>query len=146
MALVVLDSGAHSLAAPTALSPFFRDRGTAQGRIQLASGAWVYELGHATREGGYFNVGDYHQVAQVIGTPDAQAGLVRLDVDVLLPEALPTSPAVEWEFTARLNGTVVYTRRLRAEPRSLTLRDIAISLAASSPPDTVALRLELVAA
>lgn len=143
MAVVVLDSGAHSLTPPTALSPFFRDIGTAQGRI-LVGGVWVYELGHATREDGFFNVGDYHEVSQVIGTPDAQAGLVRVDVDVVLPDALPSG--LEWEFTARLNGTVVYTRRLRAEPRTLTLVDVAVSLAASSPPDTVAYRLELVSA
>jgi len=145
MATVILDSGAHAFAAPTSLSPFFKDRGVAQGRIQV-DGAWVYELGHATREGGYLNVGDHHEVSQSIGTPDGQAGLVRVDVDVLLPQVLPASPALEWEFTARLNGTIVYTRRLRAEDRSLTLRDIAISLAATAPPDTVAFRLELVAA
>ena len=145
MPLVLLDSGTSSIAAPTALSPFFRDRGEQQGRI-LVDGDWVYELGHAGREGGVFNVGDYHQVAQVIGTPDAQADLVRLDVDVVLPDSLPTAPALEWEFTARLNGVVLYTRRLRAEPRSITLRDVALSLAASAPPDTVAFRLELVSA
>ena len=145
----ILDSGAHTLTVPTALSPFFRDRGTQQGRIQVEGapdGDWVYELGHSAREGGYFNVGDYHQVEQDINAPDGQAGLVRVDVDVVLPDTLPTGPALEWEFTVRLNGTVVYTRRLPAGPRSITLRDIAISLAASSPPDVAAFRLELVAA
>jgi hypothetical protein len=128
------------------LSPFARDLGTEQGRI-LVNGNWVYELGHASREGGTLNVGDYVEVSQAIGTPDPNAVLLRTDVDVVLPDELPTSPvALEWEFTARLNGTPRYTRKLGAGGRTMALRDIAVSLANSSPPDTVAFRLEVVLA
>lgn len=147
--LVLLDSGTHALGlAGTDLSPFERDRGDEQGRIPSATatdGSFVYELGHAQREGGSFEVGDFHEITQAV-TPDGNAQLIRVDVNVLLPTALPTSPAVEWEFTVRFKGVVKYTRRFRVEQRTLALRDIAISLAASAPTDDVTFRLELVAA
>lgn len=143
MPIVLLDSGTHSLGLSAGgLSPFERDRGDEQGRIEV-DGAFVYELGHAGRESGRFEVGDHIEITQSI-TPDSNAQLVRLDVDVLLPKSLPTSPDVEWEFSARFAGSVKYTRRLRAEKRSLQLRDIALSLAGSAPPDDVTFRLELV--
>jgi len=148
--LVVLDSRAHRLPITVGdLSAFERHLGVEQGRMPkpgAPGGSYVYELGHASREGGRFDVGDYHEVSQVIGTPDSNAKLFRVDVDVLLPETLPTSPAVVWEFSATLNGNKFYSRRLAAEQRDLILRDIAVSLATSAPPDTIAFRLALVLA
>lgn len=134
-----------------ALSPFQRDRNTEHGRIASSSapgGSYVFELGNANREGGLFNTGDYIEVSQGSIEFDAQAFLSRVTVNVELPETLPSSPAVEWEFTARLNGAARYTRRLRAEQRSLELLDIAIPTVAATggPTNTLAFRLALVAA
>jgi hypothetical protein len=134
-----------------ALSPFQRDRNTEHGRIAATGapeGSYVFELGNANRESGEFNVGDYVEVSQASIEFDGQASLARVTVNVALPETLPTSPALEWELTARLNGTARYTRRLRAELRSLELLDIAIPTVAATggPTNTLAFRLALVSA
>jgi len=142
--LVLLDAASHGLATGTETGPFLRDVGEAQGRIQNVEGDWVYELGHATLEDGAFSLGDHHEVTQTIGTPDAQASLVRVDVDVVTPASLPSGFA--WEFSARLNGAVLYARKLLGTSRFISLRDVALSLANSAPPDVVAFRLEVVVA
>lgn len=130
-----------------ALGPWQRDIGEGNGRIAVAgapAGSYVFELGNADLEAASFNVGDYIEVQQTGITFDPQAALARLQVDVALPSSLPASPALEWEFTARLNGVARYTRRLRAEPRTLSLTDIAIPTVAAVGADTLAFRLELV--
>jgi len=135
------------------LSPFQRDLGGEHGRIAPAAGdapagGYVFELGNENLEDGNFNVGDFVEVSQ--GSIDfaAQAALARVDVNIRLPLTLPTSPALEWELSVRLNGTARYTRRLRAELRELELRDIAIPTVAATggPTNTLAFRLELVSA
>lgn len=136
-----------------ALSPFRRDLSTEHGRITPAGGgapggSYVFELGNENREEGYFNVGDRIEVSQANIDFDAQAALARVTVNVRLPTELPSSPALEWEFTARLNGTARYTRRLRVEQRTLELLDIAIPTVAAlaGPNNTLSFRLELVTA
>jgi len=132
-----------------ALSPFERDIGDEQGRIaesDAPGGSYVFELGHAGRETGYFDAGDHIEVSQANIEFDAQAALARVTVNVSLPTELPAS--LEWEFTARLNGSARYTRRLRVEQRTLELTDIAIPTVAAlaGPNNTLAFRLELVTA
>lgn len=130
-----------------ALGPWQRDIGEGNGRLAVTdapAGDYVFELGNADLEAASFNVGDYIEVSQTGITFDGQAALVRVQVDVVLPSELPTSPALEWEFTARLNGAARYTRRLAAEPRVLSLQDIAIPTVAAVGSDTLAFRLELV--
>lgn len=134
------------------LSPFRRDLNSEHGRIAPAGGApggtYVFELGNANLEDGYFNVGDFIEVSQANIEFDAQAALARVTVNVRLPTELPSSPALEWELTARLNGSARYTRRLRAEPRDLELLDVAVPTVAAlaGPNNTLAFRLELVTA
>jgi hypothetical protein len=129
-----------------ALSPFERDIGDEQGRIAEASapaGSYVFELGHAGLESGSFETGDYIEVQQTSIDFDGQAALVRVTVNIELPETLPSG--LGWEFTARLNGSARYTRALNAEPRTLSLTDIAIPTVAAGGSDTLSFRLEVVA-
>jgi hypothetical protein len=133
------------------LSPFQRDLGTEHGRIAVTDapgGSYVFELGHAGREYGEFNVGDVIEVSQSGIEFDGQTALARVNVDIEPPLELPTSPAVEWEFSVKLNSATWYTRRIGVDQRSLSLSDIAISTTAAiaGPNNTLAFRLELVSA
>ena len=110
-------------------------------------GDFVFELGHTLNSDARLDIGDHHEVTQTL-VFSVGSELVR---PVLLIKVAPTLPAgVAWEITARLNGTVYYTRTLPIPPKtSFRLDDIAVPLnTALGPPaqDVLAFRLTLVAA
>lgn len=128
-------------------SPFEKDLGVHQGRIAVADapdGTFVYELGHALLADANLDVGDFREIKQDV-VFDGQSQFVRPVVRITAPEVIATG--LEWEFSMKLNGTVVVTRRIKADAKPVTLTDLAISLADSlGPPatDEILFRLELV--
>jgi len=128
------------------VSPFEKDRGLQQGRIAVSdapAGSYVFELGHSANEEVSLDVGDYAEVSRSVNL-DGQAAAVRLRAAIVPPPDLPSG--LEWEFSGRLNGTVLFSRRVVADERNLQLLDLALSAADSNRPaaDTIAFRLEVV--
>lgn len=130
------------------LSPFEKDRAITQGRLPAGNapdGAFVVELGHVNFEAVRLALGDYVELTRTV-TLDPQAAVVRVRVQLVSPPELPAGFA--WELSARLNGTVLTTRRIVAGARVRDLHEVAVSTATSNRPatDTLAFRLTVVSA
>lgn len=130
------------------MDAFTKDRGTYQGRIAHADapeGTFVYELGHSLLQPANVQVGDYHEISQVLLMED-QAHFVRASVILVTPRNLPIGES--WEVSAWLRGERMVTRRLRPSKRVLVLSDWRIRLRAlgvdEAPEMELKFRLELV--
>lgn len=123
-------------------SPFTRDLGSEQGRFQRSDGVWVYELGHAGREGGLLEVGDKHEISQDF-VASANAAFVAFGLRLRTPET--TEAGYGWRFSALLNGTTMYQRDILPSDVVIEL-EVQVSLAdanAAPTTNTLLLRLEV---
>ena len=127
-------------------SPFAQYRGDLQQRILdpgTPDGAFVFELGQANRGDARFAIGDFHEVKQdFLRAP--QSAFVAPIVNIIPCD--DDGLYCEWEFSIRLNGVVMYTRKLETGIPQFALSDIRVPLAlAVAPPATneLAFRLEL---
>ena len=130
-------------------SPFQVDRGDAQARVASTAlaGSYAFQLGHTSQITEYFEVGNYIELSQAMAFDFDYQKLVRIAVTLVSPSTATTG--VRWRFTATLGAVTFYTRYIPADGRTLTLEDIALSLAAApAPPTTVTVlfRLQLVVA
>lgn len=126
---------------------FTKEFGTRQGRIArlgAPEGLFVYELGHSLRADAVVKVGDYHEISQSF-VAEPLTKTIRLTVTVETPVILPVGRS--WELSARLNGVIAVSRRLRPSKRTLVLSDWCIDLSDANPnpaSNLIAFRLELV--
>lgn len=131
------------------LTPFNFHRNLSQGRIEdsnASDGSYIFELGHrgnGDAGANWFGLGDYSEVSQEI-IHDSTELLTRVTVRVVEPND-PNS-VLAWDLVGLLDGGEFYRRRLQPLGRTLTLTDIALSLAGVTTPTTIAFRLISVAA
>lgn len=129
-----------------AFSPFQVDLDGAQGRHPTEDaplGSYVLELGHANLQSDYMEVGDYVEYSQAVASLPTYIKRIRFQVRIQAPTELPGSSV--WVFTASLNGTTLYERRIPAAVRKNDLLvDGCLPLGdATYTSDTITFRLEL---